>query len=394
LMVWKVIDGTGNVLLDGVEMSDWLMISNFGNGYLEYKYNYATYDTTYRYYDEHLNLKAVYGEEAASLPDTEDMLPGVDYYFMDGLGCVVDADGKPVLNWAIFLDKFGDGENMELKTQLYNNVRLAEEDAVYPVWYQNKVYVLDRYLNLLALVEDPDIVEDFDFAEFRESFCYYRYNNLGDRGYFYYDGTPVQMTDGVVPDYMETNWNDSGYLKYRTFGDRVYIEEYTADGDLVKFNVELPENTGNLKVSYSEAGYVMVSRDCGEKVPSPYAAGQELLPVCEKTLYYRGEPVANGKGMEYDYVYSLDDETALWVVQTGDVLTAESESLYEEYENTYILADYTIIKDGKVLYGIDNAYQIAQCNEAVFFLKGNYIYAVGYDGTEYVRARHTFLNND
>jgi hypothetical protein len=68
------------------------------------------------------------------------MLPGVDYYSLDGNGCLVNADGEPILNWAIFLDKFGDGEDMELKTRLYN-VSLAEENAVYPVLYQNKVYV-------------------------------------------------------------------------------------------------------------------------------------------------------------------------------------------------------------------------------------------------------------
>ena len=394
-MNWRIIDGTGAVLTEKVEMSDWLAISKFGNGYLEMVYDYGNWENgmTYRYYDKDLILKAVYSETGLTLPDTEDMLDGVDYYSLDGNGCLVNADGEPILNWAIFLDKFGDGENMEIKTQLYN-VRLAEEGAVYPVLYQNKVYVLDCHLNLLGLVEVPDIVEDFDFANFYEGFCYYRYSDSMDGRYCYYDGSPVRMTDGVIPDYMETNWGDSGYLKYRIYGDRMYIEEYTADGDLVRFNVGLPETMQYLDASYSEAGYIMVNMDCGEKTQSPYTSQPELAPVYEKTLYYRGEPVATGKGMDYDYIYNLDEETAIWVVQTGDIWKAESESLYENYEDIYVLADYTVVREGKILYEIDNAYLITQYGGAVLFLKGNYVYAVSYDGEEYIKALHTFLNND
>jgi len=111
-------------------------------------------------------------------------------------------------------------------------------------------------------------------------------------------------------------------------------------------------------------------------------------------LYYRGEPVATGKGMDYDYIYNLDEETALWVVQTGDRLPAESESLFEEYEEVYCLEDYVILKEGRILYEIDSAYLIGQCNNAIFLLKGNYVYAVSYDGEAYIRSLHTFLNND
>lgn len=394
-MNWRIIDGTGAVLIEKVEMSDWLAISKFGNGYLEMSYDYANWENgmTYCYYDKDLKLKAVYSETGFTLPDTEDMLEGVDYYSLDGNGCLVNADGGPILNWAIFLDKFGDGENMELQTQMFN-VRLAEEGAVYPVLYHNKVYLLDCHLNLLELIEEPDVVADFDFANFYESFGYYHNSEFGYRCYCYYDGTPVQMTDGVVPEYMETNWGDSGYLKYRIFGDRAYIEEYTADGELVKFNVELPDDMGALNISYSEAGYVMANRDLGEKVQSPYTSQPELESVYDKILYYRGEPVATGKGMYYDYIYNLDEETALWVIQTANRLPVESESILEEYEEVYCLNDYVILKEGRILYEIDSAYQIGQCNDAVFFLKGNYVYAVSYDGTEYVKALHTFLNND
>ena len=138
----------------------------------------------------------------------------------------------------------------------------------------------------------------------------------------------------------------------------------------------------------------MVNQDCGEKIQSPNTEIPDLYPVYEKSLYYRGELVAADKGMDLDYLYYTDGETALWVALTGEVVYAESESVFEDYVDAHTLANYTIVKDGEVLYEIDNAYLLSLRNETAFFLKGSYVYAVGYDGTEYVKALHTFLNND
>ena len=392
---WKIINGTGEVLLDKVERSDWLAISKFGNGYLEMAYDYNNWDNgmTYRYYDQNLKLKYVYCQQAAAMPDDEDMAEGVDYILLENNGCLVNADGEVILNWATFLDRFGDGEEMDVKTQLYS-VTLAEEDGCYPVLYKNAVYLLDGNMNLLRVIDNPVQVAAFESANFYERFCYYRDDSLGDWVYGSYEDTNLLMSDGMTPEHIDTNWGDSGHLMYRIYGNRVFIEEYTTDGDLIAFSAELLDNMETVEISYSEAGYVMMNQYCGEKMQSPYTDMPEFLPVYEKTLYYHGEEVAAGKGMNLDYLYNLNEDTALWVVQNGDTLTAESESLYEDYEDVYVLADYAIVKEGKILYEIDNAYLIVQCNEAVFFLKGNYVYAVGYDGTEYIRALHTFLNND
>jgi len=119
-----------------------------------------------------------------------------------------------------------------------------------------------------------------------------------------------------------------------------------------------------------------------------------LIPIYENTLYYRGKLVATGKGMNLDYLYELSDGYGLWILQTGETLTAESESIFEDYENVYVLADHVIVKDNQVLYENDNSYLVSWCNDTIFLLKGNYVYAVGTDGTEYIRALHTVLNND
>ena len=393
-MNWKIIDGTGTVLLEKVEFSDWLMISKFGNGYLEHAYDYNNWENgmTYRYYDENLQLKKVYGGILA-LPDTEDMTEGVEYILLENNGCLVDADGEVILNWATFLDKFGDGENMDVQTQFYN-ITLAEENNIYPVLYKNAVYLLDRYLNVLRVIDTPQIVNAFEGANFYERFCYYRDEVSGEWSYGSYEDENLLMSNGMTPEQIYTNWGNNGYLMYRTYNGRVFIEEYTPDGDLIQFSVELLDTMESLDVSYCEAGYVMVNQNCGETIQSPYTSMPDLYPVYEKSLYYRGELVAAGKGMNLDYIYDLSDGYGLWIVQTGDTLKAESESVYEDYENIYVLADHAVVKENQVLYKNDNSFLVSWCNDTVFLLKGNYVYAVGSDGTEYIRALHTFLNND
>lgn len=392
-MNWRIIDGTGKVLLPRVEMSDWLMISKFGNGYLEHYYDYSEGNgMLFRYYDEHLNLKKVYGG-AFALPDSDEMIAGVDYILLENDGCLVDADGEVILNWATFLTRFGKEDCTEVTTQLYS-VSLAEEGNCYPVLYNSMVYLLDAGMNVIRIIENPAIVDSFSQITFFEDFCYYWDAVSGNWVYGTYEGGPLQMANGMAPDGVYTNWGNRGYVMYRNYGDYVAIEEHTPEGEEISFRVNLLENAETVDVSYSEEGYVMVNQDCGEKIQSPYTEIPDLFPVYEKSLYYRGELVAADKGMDLDYLYYTDGETALWVALTGEVVYAESESVFEDYVDAHTLANYTIVKDGEVLYEIDNAYLLSLRNETAFFLKGSYVYAVGYDGTEYIKALHTFLNND
>lgn len=394
-MKWSIIDGTGKVILSPVEMSDWLTIYKFGNGYLEFTYDYNNWESgmIHRYYDENLVLKKAFYEKMDGMPDDADMIEGVDYILLDEQGCLVDADGEVVLNWATFLDRYGDGENMEVKTSFYN-VTEAEEDRCYAVLYKKAVYLFDGSANLLRIIDNPAMVNAFDSADFYEKFCYYRDDSLGDWVYGAYEGETINMSNGMTPEHIETNWGNNGYLMYRIYNGRLFMEEYTTDGDLILFSVELPDTMKNLEVSYSENGYVMINQDCGEEVQSPYTNLPEMIPVYEKFLYYRGELVATGEGMNLDYMYDLSNGYNLWILQTGDVLTAESESVFEDYENIYVLADHVFVKENQVLYENDNSYLVSWCNDTVFLLKGNYVYAVGTNGTEYIRALHTSLNND
>jgi len=393
---WSIIDGTGKEILSPVEMSDWLSISKLGNGYLEFAYDYNNWEngTVFRYYDENLNLKKAYYEKMDGMPDDEDMIEGVDYILLDGQGCLVDADGEVVMNWATFLDQYGDGENMELKTSFYN-VTEAKEDKCYAILYKKAIYLFDGTGSFLRVIDNPHIVNSFDSADFFESFCCYWDASVNARVYGSYEGETINMSSGMTPEQIITNWSNNGYLMYRTYNGRLFIEEYTADGDLFRFNIELLDTMKNLEVSYSEAGYVVVNQYCGEETQSPYTTDvTDLLPVYEKSLYYRGELIATGKGMDYDYMYDLSDGYSLWIVHIGDVLKSESESVYEDYQNIYVLADHVMLKENQVLYTNDNSYLVSWCNDTAFLLKGNYMYAIGIDGTEYIRALHTLLNND
>ncbi len=393
-MNWSIINGTGEVLLDKVEMSDWLTISKFGNGYMEMSYDYSNWDNgmTYRYYDANLKLKKVYCQYAAAMPDDADMVEGVDYILLEDSGCLVNADGEVILNWATFLDKYGDGENMKIETQFYT-ITLAEEGKCYPVLYKNAVYLFDSNMNLLRVSDNPFHVNSFSDVEFHERFFLYWDEFLEGWTHGTYEDTDLMMSDGVPVETIYTHWNNDGYLMCRLYGNHYFVEEYTPDGDLYKFNVEVLEEMISLVVSYSEAGYVVLDKDFGEEMQSPYYNETYMIPICEKTLMYQGNSVTTGKGIS-DYLYELSDDTAMWVVQNGETIIFESESVYEDYENTYTLADYYLIQEGKCQYQISDAYLLSTSNNVACFLKGNYIYAVGYDGTEYMKALHNILNND
>lgn len=390
-----VINETGEVLLENIQMLDWLAINRVGNGYLEMCYDYNDWNNgcIYRFYDENLNLKHVYCEQMGAIPDDGDRLPGVDYILMENDGCLINEDGEVVLNRAIFLNKFGDGTDMECKTQIYT-VMLAEEDKIYPVLYQNKVYLLDAEVNLLRIVENPVMVNDFTSTDYSETFCYYRDEWSGDWVYGAYGGETLIMCDGVTPEYIEKGWGEKGYLMCRTFGTTLFLEEHTKDGELNRFTVELREDMQKLRITYSDAGYVSVNQDCGETTLNPYGVEESVIPVYEKSIYYQGKQVYTGKGMDFDYIAALDDTTALWSSQTGNKMTLDNESLYEDFENTYMLSDFCLFEKDRQLYEAENIYLMVECNETLFFIKGNYVYAVGYDGTEYIRALHMMMGND
>ena len=397
-MKWQIINGTGDVVLKDARMEDWLMIWKEGNGYREMRYDYENWSngSSYYFYDENLKLKYVYCENAAAIPDDADRLPGVDYILMDAGGCLVDADGNVVLNSGIFLERYGDGENFDCEFKLYGPA-VIEEGKIYSVKYCNKVYLLDSNLHLIRIVTDGEIAEDFNGTDFYSEFCQYYDRQIGEYVYRRYDGEEFLTSDGMVPDGVYMPWGEDGYIMHRRYGNKLFVEEYTAGGDLIKYTVPLKKDTSELMVYYTAGGYLIVNEASDEKIQSPYYSEEMLIPKNYVYLYYRGEHLAEEYGMEGADFYALDEEYNIWTVRTGERFTAPSEIMWEEdYDlyDTYSLGNYAVISGNQVIHTEDNACLIFRGNDVLFFMKGNYIYAVGNDGTGYVKALHTFLNND
>ena len=392
---WMIINGTGEVLLADTRMEDWLMIWKEGNGYREMRYDYENWENgcSYYYYDENLKLRYVYCEMAAAIPDDDKKIEGVDYILMEEGGCLVDADGKVLMNTGIFLDLYGDGENFDVEFQFYGPT-LIEDDKIYAVKYCNQIFILDSNLQPLWPVFDEAMVTGFESADFYETFCYYYDTALEDWVYRYYDGEPLKTVYGVAPDGIEKPWGSSAYLMYRRLENELFVEEYTEDGDLLRYTIVLREDAENVTLTYTPEEYLILSVETGELMQSPYYEEEMLVPRCEVSLYYQGSCIAMEYGLNGGSAYALDSENYIWAVWNGNRLTTPSESIFEDFEYNYPLGNYTMASGQNIRYELEDAYLMFRGNNAAFFIKGNYIYAVGYDGTEYIRALHTFMSTD
>ncbi len=392
---WMIINGAGEVVLADARMEDWLMIWKEGNGYREMRYDYENWENgcSYYYYDENLKLKYVYCEKTAAIPDDDKKIEGVDYILMEDGGCLVDADGKVLMNTGIFLDLYGDGENFDVEFQFYGPT-LIKEDEIYAVKYCNQIFIMDSSLNPLWPVFDEAIVAGFDSADFYETFCYYYDEAEGDWVYRYYEGDLLKTIYGIAPDGIEKPWGSSAYLMYRRIDNELFVEEYTEDGDLLRYTIVLREDAENVTLTYTPEEYLILSVETGEMMQSPYYVEEMLVPRCEVSLYYQGSCIAMEYGLSGGTAYALDSDNYIWAVWNGKRFITPSESIFEDFEYNYPLGNYTMASGQNIRYELEDACLMFQGNNAVFFIKGNYIYAVGYDGTEYIRALHTFMSTD
>ena len=334
----------------------------------------------------------MYCETAAAIPDDSEQIEGVQYILMDDGGCLVDADGKVVLNTGIFLDLYGDGENYDCDLGLYGPT-LIEEGKIYAVRYCNQIFILDSKLNPIRPVFDETIVAAFQSADFYETFCYYYDETEKDWVIRTYDGEPFLTSYGTVPDHIEKVWGSNAYLMYWQVGNQLFVEEYTDDGDLVKYTIHLEDGVSEYDFYYTPEGYVVLNEFFGEMLQSPYQE-EMMLPKYRVSLLYQGNPLDVDSGLGGGDIYALDDTHLIWCVRNGNRFTAPSESIFEDFVYSYALGNYSILNEQTTICELDNAYLLYQGNQTLFFIKGNYIYAMDNDGTEYLRALHTFMSTD
>ena len=388
-MNYQIVDGTGTILLPQVLYEDWLMISGFGNGYLERSYDYTNWQNgwTYRYYDENLQLKKVYCQSAHTIPDDDKRMEGVEYYLAEQ-GCLVDENGEILIIEGLFLERYGDGEDTNCKLS-FNSVTMEGERSLYPILYQNMLYLVNRNLDLVKIV---DYSEGALNGQYFKDFRYYYDVVAQEYVYQTYEGSPVTMWDGSYPDDITISWEKDEYLLYRREGNQLFVEEYTQDGRNF-YTYPLKAEDTVISVSYHRTHEIAVLEDSGETIQNPFSATYQESPIWEMSFYYKDTLVTKQYGL-YEYMTQLEDGYRLWTVTTGNKVVYESESLYEESVSEFAYQDYILMKKDKMLYEMEDAYMLFYGLEAIQFVKGSYVYSVGWDGTPYIRALHTVMGQD
>lgn len=391
VMEYQIIDGVGTVLLPEVYYTDWLEITSFGNGYMEYSYDYENWENgcIYRYYDEDLQLKKVFCESAHSIPSDGEKVEGVEYYLIERDGCLVDENAEVLISKGLFLERYGIGDDMDCTLPFYS-VIMEEYNSLFGILYQDMLYLVNRELDLIEKI--PYTGEALQGAQYFRDFHYYYDMIAQEYVYRTYEGSPVTMWNGEIPDDIDTSWNKDQYLLYHREGKQLFLEEHTPDGKYC-YTYDLKGEDTVISVEYHGTHEFCVLEDSGETMQSPYSATYQETPVWEMSFYYKDILVDRRYGL-YEYMTQLEDGYRLWVITTGDTITHESDSLYEEMDNVFTYSDYLLIKEDELLYEVEDAYMLMHGIDTIQFIKGNYIYSVGWDGTPYIRALHTLMMQD
>ena len=388
---YQIIDGIGTILLQEVLYEDWLTISTFGNGYLERFYDYKIWENgcIYRYYDENLQLKKVFCESAHAIPSDDEQIEGVEYYFIERDGCLVDENAEVLISKGQFLERYGIDDDMDCQLPFYS-VMMEESRNLFGILYQDMLYLVNRELDLIEKI--PYAGESVQDTQYFRDFLYY-YDNI-EQEYVYrtYEGNPVTMWDGEVPDDILISWDTEQCLLYRRDGKQVLLEEHTLD-ETYCYIYDLKEEDTVISVVYQDTHEFCILEDSGETMENPFSVHYQELPIWEMSFYYKDSLVAKHYGL-YEYMTQLQDGYNLWVITTGDIITHESDSLYEEMENVFAYNDYLLMKEDNVLYEVNDAYMLMYGIDTIQFVSGNYIYSVGKDGTPYIRALHTVMVQD
>ncbi len=389
---YKVIGGTGETLVEKVIMEDWLTIQKCGNGYKELTWDYMNYEngSTTRYFDENLKLKEVFAETEGGLPAPADRDPEVEYYVVGAQGCLLDENGNILIDREKFLAKYGNGTDTYCVLPFYFP-NCDTTSGVFDIWYHGAVYIVDKDLNLLYKVDNILTEAQYSQIDFKKEYYALYDTNTWEYCYLRYEGGHVLMQDGTMPADVLYPWNKESYLLYKRTGNKLKVEEYDGKGGCISHELPLQKQDSEIMAGYEGNHIIRVQENLGETVNSPYSY-ENIVPLYEVTLYYKGEPVCREKGIN-EYVMEQEDGTLVWVVSNGKTYKTQSESLFGD-TYSYPLATYVLLKDGKAVYRLEDAYLMFQGQHAQFFLQGNYILAVGNDGTVLVKALQNSMATD
>ena len=392
-LAYQIISGTGEILLPYVAYEDWLTISPRGNGYLEMSYVNLEKGCTYRFYDENLKLVNVFCEKAAAIPDDADRQEDVGYYLIGEYGCLIDEDGEVLITADGFLSRYGNKENSNCILPFYLPT-MAEGEEVFGIYYEGMVYVVDRGMNLITMVYDvPEGA--FHGAYFYED-VYSSWDEIeGDEVYKRYDGEQIILADGRMADEVITNWSNEDYLIYDREGKTLYIEEHRGSGEVRAYTVPLRGEDTVVMVNYEGNCYVRVSEESGETIRNIYSKEYSELPLFYLSLYYDGALVCEDLAAN-EYVYEMNNDTIVWVIGTGEAEEVESESIFEEMQESYSYAyyNYAFVQADVLKAKIDRARSLYFGTDTMILAQGNYVYAVSPEGEILIRELQNVMGTD
>lgn len=397
-----LIDGTGAVRLETVAMDDWLMITKYGDCYLETVYDYGEYWTefsaVYNFYDLNLNLLSQFYTAQKDVPSETERKPGVNYYYVGDQGCLLDGDGTILIDAASFLAKYGKTGDDETDCVLpfYGITVLSNEAERYAIEYGNQVYIVDKNLELCRMTDKKtaDYISNFNYYED----FYYGYNYASGKTQFYtYDDVPLRMKNSSLDAEISFLWEDSSYLLYAVQENAVLVEEHTADNEI--FSYEIPyENAGETPVVVYAGNHNVYIEEWTGKTVQDSIVYDIANPYSEEKWYsfvwfYEGREVYRTEGTG-NYFVKLNPDYYLWDIDQNEVLKMPTESVYEDY-NYRQLNRFAVIKDGVVTCDVtEPAYRPNNINGFLMFMIGNYTYVMDYEGNVYLKALNNSLESD
>ena len=405
----KVYNAAGEILLDDVPMYEGYMCMHQEGGcyvqsndmYIMQEDGSAKYYRIYHIYDLDLNLKQVACSGAEVLPDENERQPGVRYFLYEERS-LLSKTGDLILDAGKFLERFGDGENMEC-VMVYKGYPSYEFDdydpeKLFAFQYKDKLYYTDRTMSFLWIEgEESGTLVDRDGADLP---YYFVAENAGEgkkSRYFMADGSPALMQDGTVPTQM-LSYGD-GYALVSIQTDGVTVEEHLPKEDFVgTYHYPAPNYPARPDAfgiyylgshGFMIRDYILGAEGLGEEDEevSFYQAEEKTVRYTAKNVSVSKQYCQNHSVME-GWWLTLDNGISL-------VLEGESER-YDGKKNTeeVSLRRYGLLKEGGISFLTGQATLEACGDGYAQFTVGNYDIVYDADGNMVLRAMNRALELD
>ncbi|MDE7298922.1 MAG: hypothetical protein K2N94_08840 [Lachnospiraceae bacterium] len=375
------------------EFIDWIYRRKEDGNYTSLEYRLI--------YDLQLNLKLAAYEDAEMLPPQEERVPGAAYVV--STECLFPEDGEFLVDAAKFLERFGDGEDMECVFGDYGSIweefNHPKETKLYSIQYKGKWYHVDLTLSF-CWVEGEEKGRPAVQDGVRLPYYFVATEKGGTervKHYFQPDGEPLLMRDGAAPD--EVLSCGDGYALVRIGKNAVTVEEHLPKKDFCGIYTYPAPNYPNDPYTF-ELHYIgeqcFMTEDYCPGMGRPYSAGQEarIFYGQEEVQYFTAKSIYFGR--DYCSNHNVWERYYLQI-STGETLTVESEA--DRYDHKEAVEEihlhrYLVWKDGKIGFITEPGQMNYLADGYAQFQIGNYDIVYDMDGNIVLRAVNRVLEND